>query len=142
MMKKHYYFYGSLLGLVIAAITAYSIMGKSFTKMAFSFTEFNGFIPIVAGAWTVLLIARWCDKTIQSQNLIYKGIVIPIFIFSVGAITGCLLNLMNSSANQTFSANFIDYFVKPIYWIGLIGLPATIIVGLGHYAVNANKTLT
>ena len=142
MMKKHYYFYGSLIGLVIAAITAYSIMGKNFPKMVLSFSEFNGFIPIVAGAWTVLLIARWCDKTIQSQNVIYKGIVIPVFIFSVGAITGSLLNLMNSAAHQSFAANFMDYFFKPVFWLGLIGLPATIIVGLGHYFVNTDRTLT
>ena len=141
-MKKHYYFYGSLFGLVMAAITAYYIMGKSFLGMFSSFSKFNGFIPIVAGAWTVLLIARWCDKTIQSQNVIYKGIVIPVFIFSVGVITGSLLNLMNSAEHQTFAANFMDYFFKPVYWLGFIGLPATVIIGLGHYYVNANKTLT
>ncbi len=141
-MKKHYYFYGSLFGLVMAAITAYYIMGKSFLGMFSSFSKFNGFIPIVAGAWTVLLIARWCDKTVQSQNVIYKGIIIPIFIFSVGVITGSLLNLMNASEHQTFAANFMDYFFKPVYWLGLIGLPAAVIIGLGHYYVNANKTLT
>lgn len=141
-MKKNYYLIGSLIGLVIAAITAYSILGKDFGRMFFSFSKFNGFIPIVAGAWTVLLIARWCDKTIQSNHVLYKGVVIPIFIFSVGAITGSLLNLMNASPNQAFAANFFDYFFKPVYWLGLIGLPAAAIIGLGHYFVNANKTLT
>lgn len=138
-MKKHYYFYGSLVGLLIAIITAYSIMGKSFTDMLFSFSKFNGFIPIIAGAWTVLLIARWCDKTVQSQNMLYKGIIIPVFIFSVGVITGSLLNLMNANPEQTFANNFIDYFFKPVYWLGLIGLPATIIVGLGYYFAYNNK---
>ncbi|AZZ36700.1 hypothetical protein CIK05_07825 [Bdellovibrio sp. qaytius] len=140
MMKKHYYFYGSLIGLIIAAITAYSIMGHTFTNMISSFSNFKGgFIPITAGAWTALIIARWCDKTVQSKNVIYKGIIIPVFIFSVGVITGSLLNLMNSVPHQSFQANFIDFFFKPVYWLGLIGLPSAIIVGLTHYLVNANK---
>lgn len=138
-MKNHYYFYGSLIGLVIATITAYAIMGKNFTEMLFSFSKYNGFIPLVAGAWSVLIMARWCDKTIQRHTLIYKGIIIPIFIFSIGAITGSLINLMNVSSAQPFTPQAFDYFVKPIYWLGLIGLPATIIVGIGHYFVNGSN---
>ena len=125
----------------MAAITAYYIMGKTFTGMIFT-TKFNGIIPIGIGTWTVILIARWCDKNIQSNHVFYKGMIIPIFIFSIGVITGCLLNLMNASGHQTFAANFFDYFFKPVYWLGLIGLPATAIIGLGHYFINANKTLT
>jgi len=141
-MQKNYYFFGSLLGLVIAGITAYTIMDKHFFQMVFSFTKYNGFIPIFAGIWTVIIVAKWCDKTIQSQTLLYKGIVIPIFIFSSGAITGSLLNLMNVSGESAFAAQAIDYFIKPIYWLGLIGLPAAIIVGIGYYFMRANKTLT
>lgn len=141
-MKKNYYFFGSLLGLVIAGITAYAIMDKHFFQMMFSFSKYNGFIPIFAGIWTVIIVAKWCDKTIQRQNFFYKGIVIPIFIFSTGAITGSLLNLMNMSGDQAFASQAFDYFIKPIYWLGLIGLPAAIIVGIGHYFVSTNKTLT
>ncbi|MES2803133.1 MAG: hypothetical protein V4654_11615 [Bdellovibrionota bacterium] len=141
-MKKNYYFFGSLLGLLIAAITAYSIMGNNFFQMMFSFTKYNGFIPIFAGIWTVIIVAKWCDRTIQSQTLLYKGVVIPVFIFSSGAITGSLLNLMNMTRDGAFTSQAFDYFIKPIYWLGLIGLPAAIIVGIGYYVVNANKTLT
>lgn len=141
-MKKNYYFFGSLLGLVIAAITGYAIMDKHFVEMMFSFKKYNGFIPIFAGIWTVIIVAKWCDKTIQRQNLLYKGVVIPVFIFSSGAITGSLLNLMNMSGDQAFAPQVFDYVIKPIYWLGLIGLPAAIIVGIGYYFMNANKTLT
>lgn len=143
MIKKNYYFYGSLLGLVIAAITGFSIMGKHFIEMLTSFSKYNGFIPALAGAWVVLIVARWCDKTIQSKTFLYRGLVIPIFIFSTGAVTGSLLNLMNVNTTQAFFPQIIDYFIKPIYWLGLIGLPATIIVGIGYYfVINTNKTLT
>lgn len=141
-MKKNYYFFGSLLGLVIAAITAYAIMDKQFFQLMFSFSKYNGFIPIFAGIWTVIIVAKWCDKTIQRQTLLYKGVVIPIFIFSSGAITGSLLNLMNMSGEASFASQAFDYFIKPIYWLGLIGLPAAIIVGIGYYFMSANKTLT
>ncbi len=141
-MKKNYYFFGSLLGLVIAAITAYAIMDKQFFQLMFSFSKYNGFIPIFAGIWTVIIVAKWCDKTIQRQSLLYKGVVIPIFIFSSGAITGSLLNLMNMSGEASFASQAFDYFIKPIYWLGLIGLPAAIIVGIGYYFMSANKTLT
>ncbi len=141
-MKKNYYFFGSLLGLVIAAITAYAIMDKHFFQMMFSFSKYNGFIPIFAGIWTVIIVAKWCDKTIQRQTLLYKGVVIPIFIFSSGAIIGSLLNLMNMSGEAAFASQAFDYFIKPIYWLGLIGLPAAIIVGIGYYFMSANKTLT
>lgn len=141
-MKKNYYFFGSLLGLVIAAITAYAIMDKQFFQLMFSFSKYNGFIPIFAGIWTVIIVAKWCDKTIQRQTLLYKGVVIPIFIFSSGAITGSLLNLMNMSGEASFASQAFDYFIKPIYWLGLIGLPAAIIVGIGYFFMSANKTLT
>lgn len=139
-MKKNYYFLGSLLGLVIAAITAYSIMGKHFPEMMFSFSKFNGFIPIFAGIWTIIIIAKWCDRTIQSQNFFYKGIVMPIFIFSSGAITGSLLNLMNIAGDRPFAPQAFDYFIKPIYWLGLIGLPAAIIVGCAWFVVVYGKS--
>lgn len=139
-MKNNYFYFGTLIGLLIAAITGYSIMGKSFFEMIFSFSKYNGIIPVFGAVWTTLIMARWCDKNITRHGFLYRGLVIPIFIFSIGAITGSALNLMNMSGDLSLKLQLFDYFIKPIYWLGLIGLPATLIVGSAWYVVNYGKS--
>ncbi|MCR9204362.1 MAG: hypothetical protein NXH75_07290 [Halobacteriovoraceae bacterium] len=69
------------------------------------------------------------------QRVLYST---PIFIS--GVLAGCLLNFFinGSPFSSSFGPwhEFFDWFIKPAYWLGVIGVPCSLFVGLVSFLTH------
>jgi hypothetical protein len=136
-MNQFYFVRGTLIGLVVAFAIGYLIAGKHFLLFFTISEKFNGGVPILAGAIDSLLIAYVLDRRTKLTGLFYSGVFVPVIIFLSGAVVGAILS---TAVNSHTQLDILSWFVKPIYWLALIGVPAAIAVGLVYYSIDRNLT--
>ena len=125
-MKKNYYLIGSCIGLVTALVMLITILGTSGLETISISEKYNGLIPSLVGALTVLGLGYFFDRKSVPTVFINQVFLIPVFILICGSITGGLANYFLNG----YPHFFFDYFTRPIWALGLFGFPATIVVAL------------
>lgn len=132
-MKRNYFLIGTSFGLIAALGVAAWIMKDAFWDLLsiVPSQKYYGFLPIFVGAAGSLAIGFFADKKFSNAPLLARTLVIPLLIFMTGAVAGSVASwLMNEPSNP------FDYFVKPIYWLSLIGAPLSLVVGLSYFGLN------
>lgn len=129
-----YYLRLAIIGLVAEFILAWIIMGKYLFQMFdLSFKDFTWTMyPItLIGILSTLGMAKFLDTkqvpvkwTTPAAMIIYLSGIIP------AAVINFVLNgLILSSHFTGFGNAFFDWFIKPMYWGSVIGIPASLALG-------------
>lgn len=118
------------VGFFILRTSLLSLLGKG-----------GASIPVLVGAMTCFGVGFLMDKLASQkevnglQRVLYST---PIFIS--GVLTGCLLNFFinGNPFNSSFGIGeeFFDWFIKPAYWLGIIGVPCSLFVGLVSFLTH------
>lgn len=128
--SHHYFFKATLTSLFIMWAMVYLIMGNAFWDLL-SLKKDGALLPIFVGIITALVMALIADKN-QENFATQKraSFVIPPLIFVTALFMGSLTNFLYQ-ANWTHSITneFMDWFVKPTYWLFLLGLPLSLVLG-------------
>lgn len=126
-------------GLVCVVIVGYGIMGKSLFAL---FSE-GLLFPVILGPVVSLLVAYLLDRKYESNNSLDKSlsptraIMWSPVIFMSGVLAGSLINLFVNGKpfgnSFGFYHEFFDWFIKPTYWLSLVGIPCSFGVGVISY---------
>lgn len=127
-MKK-YYLKLAVLGLIMEFALVWAIMGKYLLQMFdLSYKDFTltMYPTTLIGILSTLGMARFLDVkmipvkwTIPAATIIYLSGIIP------AAARNFILNGLRLSNHYTgFGAGFFDWFIKPMYWGCIIGIPS------------------
>jgi hypothetical protein len=127
----------ALIGILLEFIVSYSIMGRSLLSLLVIEDKFNGLGPITIGIVVTTLTAVWFDFQSRSEKFFLRGMLFPFIIFISGVFSGALANYYFNGSPQTF----FDWFIKPIYWLCLIGSPLSIILGMIIFFIRSNLFL-
>lgn len=129
-IKKNYYLIGCLFGaLLTILINIFALKGA-----LFSFVQLSP-LPVISGFFVMLALGRLADKNLI-QPTISKTITISVLLFLSGVLAGSFINLcMHSQHNPPYGVRheIMSWFVTPIYWLVVFGLPYSICVGLGYF---------
>ena len=87
-------------------------------------------LPYLLGGMITLISAWLCDSFVSNSKLFLKTTILPSLIFSVGCIAGLLTNTFQNGAD------FRSFFVKPLFWLTIFGLPLTILIGNFWYSIH------
>lgn len=135
MMRKNYYLILAALGLFLMIPVAFVLGGRGMMLL------FLSYLPQIAtGCAWALFIGYRLDRLFlgKTQSLAFT-IVSSTCIFASGALIGSTANVLLSSrifdspvgiGNEVF-----DWFVKPIYWLYVIGIPCSLLVGAVYYGI-------
>lgn len=126
-------------GLVCVFFVGYGIMGKSLFGL---FSE-GLLFPVIIGPLVSLIVAYVLDRKYESYNSSdkklgpTKAIMWSPIIFMSGVLVGSLVNLFINgrpfSGGFGFYHEFFDWFIKPTYWLSLVGIPCSFGVGAISY---------
>lgn len=132
-VHKNYFLFGASIGLVLAWLLAYALLGGKYIFQMLSFHDKNefGFIPIVAGALFSILLGLLLDRKIKVHRYLTSGLFLPIFIFFSGTALG---GLVNFALNGRF-VDFYSWFLKPLFLICYLGIPSTFLVGTFYFLI-------
>ncbi len=139
-MKKNYYLIGSALGLVTTLVMFIIIFGSFTLRMLTVSERYNGILSISVGIAVALGLGYFFDRKSVPTTSVNQVFVIPVFIFMVASLAGCLANyFLNGYPNF-----FFDYFTRPIWALGLFGFPTCLVVSLAWQFANTqhDKRLT
>jgi hypothetical protein len=133
-MKSHYFLIGTVIGLALIPVVAFSIAGAG----AVSFLLNPSFVPILVGYAAAIAAARFVDGKVQPTAL--KGPIATAGIFLFGVTAACITNLF--AMGQPFTPHFSlasevrDYVGKPAFWLVTIGTPCAIMIGIVQFLVT------
>ena len=132
--KGNYFVILALIGVVLEFLMAWSIMGTSL-MMFWEDTQKNASAPIFVGILGTLLGAIALDHgQFFKKNLIKKIFLGTPIVFLSGAVLGCLANFFHSAnlSNPYFGYwnEIVDWLLKPLYWLLIIGLPSSLVIGV------------
>lgn len=131
-MKKNYYLIGSALGLVGTLVIFIVIFGSFALRMLTVSERYNGVLPICVGIITALGLGYFFDRKSVPATSVNQVFLIPVFIFMVASLAGGFANyFLNGYPNF-----FFDYFTRPIWALGLFGLPTYLVVSLAWQFAN------
>ena len=131
---KQYFLGCGLVGIFSAILLAAYLMGSSFLKLLSieDNQKYNGIAPVVMGIIAIVLFSIWLDKKELKIGFIKSGLMFPAVILLTGALCGSLASWMiNGKLHE-----FVDWFIKPFYWLTVIGVPASLIVGAAYYFIR------
>lgn len=81
-----------------------------------------------------IFVGNYAGKEILSRkkNHLIVGVKSGVLILCFAAVFGCLLGFITEGIENIGSGDnpFVDYFMKPIFWIVIFGLVPSILVGL------------
>lgn len=132
--QQKYYQLGSLFGLAMALVVGFLILQGSLIEF---FSNLGIGVSILGGALSCLCFAWFFDERRKSlhNELSFRSTQFVAFkIFLIGACTGSFLNFILQG--RIFSpplglyAEFVAWFVRPIFWLGLIGSPLSILTAV------------
>ncbi len=127
---KNYFLKGTILGLVSAALVASLIMEEGFLDLWSNEGKYFGAIVILVGALASIGAGLFFDLRFQSPQFLLAALVFPPIIFISGALVGSLANF---AVNGHF-VDAYDWFVKPLFWLAVVGLPLSMIIGSFYFA--------
>ena len=114
---------------MFAALVGYSVMGNSFFDLFAIKGKYYGLYPILIGVFATLAAGVFFDRKSWGQSFVSAGLIIPPLVFLFGAVAGTLSNYaFNGEARDAF-----DWLGKPMYWLSLVGLPLSIIIGSFYF---------
>jgi hypothetical protein len=139
-MKK-YYMGLAFFGIVTELVVAVGITGlRSIEEVQWS-PFLGGFILSVLSAIAATFsTADYLSRQPYSVKLFPRLVFNPFLIFVSGVVASVIVNffyqglLLNSDLG--IAENFHSWFIKPFYWIMLIGGPFSIAVGLIYYPLS------
>jgi hypothetical protein len=133
--KNNYYFGLAIFGLVCEAVVAISILRTSLYQLL----NLPGIVVISMGIGVTLYAGYFLDQkktSIHWSKIIFFN---PYFIFLVGALAGVTSNyvvaLIYELALGRSDKLFIPYWVKPAYWILLVGSICVPFVGATYFLI-------
>jgi hypothetical protein len=135
MKPKHYLLSLSAFGLLMMFPVAWVVTGESPLGMILSW-----FPPLLlGGAWT-LALGKGMDYVLEGRRLtLVLSLLASMGIFAFGVLGGATFNfLLNANLYDDYRiySQFFDWFVKPVYWLYLFGLPSSIAVGASFYFIR------
>ena len=131
---KRYFLGCGLVGIVSAVLLAAYLLGPYFFNLLSVEVnqKYYGFAPVLVGVVAIVLFSMWLDKKVFEPSFIKSGRLMPGFILLSGAISGSMASwVINGKLHE-----FVDWFVKPLYWLTVIGVPASLVVGTVYYFVR------
>lgn len=129
MKPKHYLLSLAAFGLLMMFPAAGIVTGGNVVALVFSW-----FPPLLlGGAWT-LALGKGMDFVLEGRRVTLLFTVLSslgIFAFGVmgGAVFNFFLNFRLNGPAGLYDEIF-SWFVKPVYWLFLFGLPCALVVGL------------
>lgn len=139
-MKK-YYLGLAFFGLIAELVVALGITGlQSVEDLKWS-PFLGGFLlSLLTGIATTLFTAEYVARQPYSAGTVSKMLFNPLLIFISGVLGGVLVNFVYQGLMLDYGAgfynNFHAWFIKPFYWLLLIGAPASIVVGVIYFPLN------
>lgn len=81
-----------------------------------------------------IFVGNYAGKEIliRNKNTLIVGVKSGVVILCLAAVFGCLLGFITEGIENigTNDNPFVDYFMKPIFWIVIFGFIPSIIVGI------------
>ncbi len=139
-MKKYYMglaFFGTVAELVVAL----GITGlRSLEEVQWS-PFLGGFIlSVLVAIAATFSTAEYLSRQPYSAKLFPRLVFNPFLIFVSGVLGGVIVNFIYQglilSSEIALVDNFHSWFIKPFYWLMVIGGPASILVGLIYYPLS------
>lgn len=94
---------------------------------------------IVGCSWALFLGYRLDRLLGPRKHTLALTIVSSALIFVSGALMGSVANLLIASRVFSPTAGLghevFDWFVKPIYWLYMFGIPCSLVVGAAYYGI-------
>ena len=141
MLKKNYFLAGAALGFILILICTFGF-GQSLLNQLFSLEGYNSLVPVFCGVLTSFLLAFIFDRMIKKHIYVFSGLLLPSLIFVVGVAVGSVINLINYNPEYLVLSPFDKYVFTPFFWLTLMGLPCSWVVGTIYYLVynRSNRT--
>lgn len=128
-MNKNYFLIGTFIGILFACVIGYLIMGSNFHGMLKMDSKYNGVLPILCGVVSAIVAGIYFDRKKVTTPFLKSALILPATIFVFGSLIGCLANFIINGQLQ----DFFSWFVKPIYWLVVVGLPSSLIIGSTYF---------
>ena len=136
-------------GLIIAqAIMMFFSFGENLITSFLWFVEFNYTVNILAGIILSILSAHFFGKIagkrilIDQKNSVLTGIIAGFAIILTTTFLASLIGFFQEGI-QNLGTNdnpYVDYIIKPIFWVLFFGFIPVLIVGsLFGKSINAHK---
>lgn len=137
---KRYFLGCGLVGIVSAVLLAAYLLGPYFfTLLSVEDNQkYYGFAPVLMGVVTIIMFSMWLDKKVAKQSFLKSGLLLPAAILISGALSGSMASwIINGKFHE-----FVDWFVKPLYWLTVIGVPASLLVGTVYFFIRTKMRHT
>ncbi len=132
-MKQYFLGYG-ILGICCAFFVAAYFMGPYFFEF-FSITDhqkFSSIAPVAIGILAIVVVSIFFDMKKLKFSFLNSGLLLPTAIYLTGAISGSLASwVINGEMDSVYA-----WFVKPLYWLTLLGVPASLVVGAVYFLIR------
>ena len=130
----NYYRYGACLGIVVIFAVAWIILKNTL----FQFLTHPLPLAAICAGLTGILASAWLVDLKSRHEITFKQTAFfSAFIFAGGSLIGSIINfLLNGSLlHPDFGLwnEIQDWFVKPLFWLGFIGLPFTQILAAAYF---------
>ncbi len=138
---REYYRGLATFGIICELSVALGLTGIS-TLHDLRWTPFLiGFIlSLFTGIIATFIFAEFVSQQPHSTRTFSRVIFNPLLIFTCGIFSGVIVNFLYQglllNSDQNFMSNFHIWFVKPFYWLMLIGAPASLVVGMVYFPLN------
>lgn len=132
MKPKHYLLSLSAFGLFMMLPVGWIVTRGDVFSLVFHWI----FPLMLGGAWT-LALGKGMDYVFEGRKLtLLFSVAAALGIFAVGVLGGATFNFFlnaNLHGDYRIYSQFFDWFVKPVYWLYLFGLPCALAVGAFSY---------
>jgi predicted lysophospholipase L1 biosynthesis ABC-type transport system permease subunit len=123
------------LGLVMMIPVALGLGGRSMLELVLVHLP-----QIIVGCTWALFLGYRLDRLLGARKHTFAiTIVSSAMIFVSGALMGSVANLLIASRAFSPTAGLgqeiFDWFVKPIYWLYVFGIPCSLGVGAAYFGI-------
>ena len=142
-MNKKYFLTLAMVGICFEFFIAYLVLGRAFISMINIFQNpkfaVGVIISIICGTFTTIYTGRNFSKEIEKIGLFTFFIFAPVSIFISGVFVGSILNFVFNFVFNFESFSFLykyfwDFFVKPFYWLVIIGVPVCLVLNVLQFS--------
>lgn len=121
---RHYFLWLAVFGLCLELMVALAIMRSSVFELMMESP-----VAILVGMVITLALGYFFDDGLLFSSDRFRLWLAAPVMFMGGVLLGCLVNVfMMKSHWVTPQEGFSNYFVKPVWWLNLIGLPMSLLV--------------
>jgi hypothetical protein len=127
------------MGLLIAQlIMTYmmSVYKKDVVQAFFWFTRVEYQLNILIGALIMLLCGHFYGQMagtqiiLRKRNFVLVGFLCAMAVLLTTAFLAGWTGFFQAGSGDSFSSKFVDYVVKPLYWITVFGAIPALLVGV------------